>query len=103
MPNASPIAYKDPRRPVPSDLEIAQEAPIEPIVSIAERAGLGVDDLEMYGKYKAKVHLDVREKFARERAERFVQDAVASLAALPESAAKATLRRLAGYVLDRRR
>ena len=65
MPNASPIAYKDPRRPVPSDLEIAQEAPIEPIVSIAERAGLGVDDLEMYGKYKAKVHLDVREKFAR--------------------------------------
>ena len=42
-------------------------------------------------------------EFARERAERFVQDAVASLAALPESAAKATLRRLAGYVLDRRR
>jgi formate--tetrahydrofolate ligase len=52
------------KRPVPSDLAIAQEAVLEPIASVAQRVGLSVDDLEMFGKYKAKVHLDVREKFA---------------------------------------
>jgi len=55
-------AYNKPRSPVPSDLEIAQEAPLDPILSVAERVGLTPDDLEMYGKYKAKVHLDVRDK-----------------------------------------
>ncbi len=52
------------RRPVPSDIEIAQEADLRPILEIAEKIGLGEDDLDLYGKYKAKVHLDVREKFA---------------------------------------
>jgi hypothetical protein len=37
------------------------------------------------------------------RAERFVGDAAACLDVLPESPAKATLRRIAGYVLDRKR
>jgi formate--tetrahydrofolate ligase len=61
----SPSAtYIQPRSPVPSDLEIAQEAPIEPILSIAERVGLVPEDLELFGRYKAKVHLDVRKKFA---------------------------------------
>jgi formyltetrahydrofolate synthetase len=50
--------------PVPSDLEIAQAAELKPILEIAESLGLTFDDLELYGKYKAKVHLDVREKFA---------------------------------------
>ncbi len=49
--------------PVPSDLEIAQAAELKPIVEIAESLGLTVDDLELFGKYKAKVHLDVLEKF----------------------------------------
>ncbi len=56
--------YVEPRSPVPSDLDIAQEAPVEPILSVAERVGLTPDDLELYGKYKAKVHLDVRDKLA---------------------------------------
>ncbi|MBN1260387.1 MAG: formate--tetrahydrofolate ligase [Anaerolineae bacterium] len=47
---------------VPSDLEIAQSATLQPILDIAHQVGLGEDDLELYGKYKAKVHLDVREK-----------------------------------------
>ncbi|MBM4236983.1 MAG: formate--tetrahydrofolate ligase [Euryarchaeota archaeon] len=47
-----------------SDLEIAQGATLEPIVDIAEKIGLTTDDLEFFGKYVAKVHLDVREKFA---------------------------------------
>ncbi|RME79719.1 MAG: formate--tetrahydrofolate ligase [Chloroflexi bacterium] len=49
---------------VPSDLEIAQAAKLKPILEIAESVGLTPDDLELYGKYKAKVHLDVLEKFA---------------------------------------
>jgi methylenetetrahydrofolate dehydrogenase (NADP+)/methenyltetrahydrofolate cyclohydrolase/formyltetrahydrofolate synthetase len=49
---------------VPSDLEIAQAATVKPILEIAERIGLGEDDLDLFGKFKAKVHLDVLEKFA---------------------------------------
>ena len=50
--------------PVPSDLEIAQAAELKPILEIAASLGLAPDDLDLYGKYKAKVHLDVLEKFA---------------------------------------
>ncbi len=46
-----------------SDLEIAQAAKLKPIKEIAESVGLVEDDLEYYGKYKAKVKLDVMEKF----------------------------------------
>jgi formyltetrahydrofolate synthetase len=51
-------------KPVPSDLDIAQAAEVKPVLEIAESIGLDVDDLDLYGKYKAKVHLDVLEKFA---------------------------------------
>ncbi len=50
--------------PVPSDLDIAQAVELKPIVEIAAALGLTIDDLDLYGKYKAKVHLDVLEKFA---------------------------------------
>ncbi len=49
---------------IPSDLEIAQAAKIKPVLEIAASLGLTEDDLDLYGKYKAKVHLDVLEKFA---------------------------------------
>jgi formate--tetrahydrofolate ligase len=39
------------------DIEIAQEAKINPIVKIAEKLGIPPDDLELYGKYKAKIPL----------------------------------------------
>lgn len=38
-----------------TDIEIAQEAVLEPIVDVAARAGIKMDDLELYGKYKAKI------------------------------------------------
>ncbi|MCH4192580.1 MAG: formate--tetrahydrofolate ligase [Butyrivibrio sp.] len=38
-----------------TDIEIAQEAEKLPIVKIAEKAGISEDDLELYGKYKAKL------------------------------------------------
>ncbi|GFP77942.1 formate--tetrahydrofolate ligase [Clostridium fungisolvens] len=42
-----------------TDIEIAQEAKIEPIIKIAEKLGLTDDDIELYGKYKCKISLDV--------------------------------------------
>ena len=48
--------------PVPSDIEITQAAELRPVLDIARSVGLTEDDVEMYGKLKAKVHLDVREK-----------------------------------------
>ena len=41
-----------------SDLEIAQQAEINNIKEIASKVGLTEDDIELYGKYKAKIHLD---------------------------------------------
>jgi formate--tetrahydrofolate ligase len=47
---------------MPSSLEIAQEAELRPIAEIAEDAGLEADEYDLYGKYKAKVSLDVLER-----------------------------------------
>lgn len=41
-----------------TDLEIAQQAEILPIELIAKKLGLKEQDIELYGKYKCKVHLD---------------------------------------------
>ena len=38
-----------------SDIQIAQDAALEPIVNVAQKIGLTPDDLELYGKYKAKI------------------------------------------------
>jgi formate--tetrahydrofolate ligase len=50
---------------VPSDIEIAQNAKLRPIVDVASELGLGADDLDLYGKYKAKIGLDVAKRPAR--------------------------------------
>src|SRR5579872_5834780 len=49
-------------RPVPSDIEIAQAAVPVPIETIAAEAGVKPDELELYGKSKAKVHLSIRDR-----------------------------------------
>ena len=41
-----------------SDVEIAQEAKMRPIEEIAAKIGLAPEELELYGRYKAKVALD---------------------------------------------
>ena len=38
-----------------TDIQIAQEAQMLPIREVAERAGIAEEDLEFYGKYKAKL------------------------------------------------
>ena len=45
-----------------TDVEIAQEANMLPIKEVARKIGLEEDDLELYGKYKAKVSLETIEK-----------------------------------------
>ncbi|PJB74230.1 MAG: formate--tetrahydrofolate ligase, partial [Armatimonadetes bacterium CG_4_9_14_3_um_filter_66_14] len=40
---------------MPSDIDIAQSVKMKPIQEIAARAGLEPEDLELYGKYKAKI------------------------------------------------
>jgi formate--tetrahydrofolate ligase len=44
-----------------SDIEIAQNAKMLPIVQIAKKLGVDEDDLELYGKYKAKLPLSLRD------------------------------------------
>jgi len=50
------------RRPVPSDIEIAQEAFLKRIHRVAEEVGIRPDELEFYGPYKAKVKLEILER-----------------------------------------
>jgi formate--tetrahydrofolate ligase len=56
----------DGRRPdhAPSSLEIAQEAKLELIEAVAERAGLRADEVEPYGRYKAKISLAALDRLA---------------------------------------
>ncbi|HEL2576451.1 TPA: formate--tetrahydrofolate ligase [Streptococcus suis] len=41
-----------------TDIEIAQSVSLKPITEIVEQVGIGFDDLELYGKYKAKLSFD---------------------------------------------
>ena len=50
------------RRPVPSDIEIAQEGKLKPILQVARELGIRPDELELYGPYKAKVKLEILER-----------------------------------------
>ncbi len=45
-----------------TDIQIAQEALMEPIVNVAKRLGITEDELELYGKYKAKISDDYLQK-----------------------------------------
>src|SRR5574342_658158 len=52
------------RTPVPSDIEIAQEANLKPILQVAEEVGIQPDELELHGPYIAKVKLEILERLA---------------------------------------
>lgn len=47
-----------------SDIEIAQEAVMEPIKDVAASIGIAEDDLELYGKYKAKLSDELMQRVA---------------------------------------
>ncbi|HJU89426.1 MAG TPA: formate--tetrahydrofolate ligase [Gemmatimonadaceae bacterium] len=52
---------------IPTDIEIAQSAKLRPIVDVAADLGLTPDDLDLYGKYKAKIDLGISQRPARGR------------------------------------
>jgi methylenetetrahydrofolate dehydrogenase (NADP+)/methenyltetrahydrofolate cyclohydrolase/formyltetrahydrofolate synthetase len=52
------------RVPVPSDIEIAQEAELKPVTQMADEVGLLPSELELHGEYMAKVRLEVLERLA---------------------------------------
>ena len=58
--------------PVPSDIDIAQAGQLKPILQIAAEIGLKASDLELFGSYKAKVHLNVRDRLARRRNGKYI-------------------------------
>ncbi len=55
-----------------SDLQIAQESPLRLITEVASEIGISEDHLELYGRYKAKVSLDVLEALADRPQGRYV-------------------------------
>ncbi len=50
------------RTPVPSDLEIAQEAEMKPITRLAEELGILPEEFEQQGHYKAKIKLEILDR-----------------------------------------
>lgn len=48
-----------------SDIEIAQQTKLEPITAIVKQVGLTDDDLELYGKYKAKISFDAIKRLSK--------------------------------------
>ena len=50
------------KTPVPSDIDIAQSVDPLPIKDVAQSLGLLEHELDLYGKYKAKVHLGVLDR-----------------------------------------
>jgi formate--tetrahydrofolate ligase len=52
---------------VPSDIEIAQKTQMRPIEDVAAELGLERDELDLYGKYKAKIPLEVAQRPVRGR------------------------------------
>eukprot|EP01087_Luapelamoeba_hula_P000601 TRINITY_DN10450_c0_g2_i1.p1 TRINITY_DN10450_c0_g2~~TRINITY_DN10450_c0_g2_i1.p1 ORF type:complete len:637 (+),score=130.28 TRINITY_DN10450_c0_g2_i1:18-1928(+) len=50
------------KTPVPSDIEVAQSVKPVPIVEIARRLGIQEEELDLYGRFKGKVNLNVLER-----------------------------------------
>ncbi len=50
-----------------SDIEIAQEAEKNPIINVAKKLGLSDEDLEFYGKYKAKISMETVKRLKNEK------------------------------------
>ncbi|MDI6771031.1 MAG: formate--tetrahydrofolate ligase [bacterium] len=84
---------------IKSDLDIAQEAKLLPVLEIARRLGLTEDDLDMYGKYKAKIHLDVMERLADRPSGKYIM--VTAITPTPLGEGKTTTAIGLGMALNR--
>jgi formate--tetrahydrofolate ligase len=71
-----------------TDIEIAQEAELRPIAEVAEKIGLGADDIISYGRYKAKIPLEISQTGATPRGKLVV---VAGINPTPAGEGKSTV------------
>lgn len=55
-----------------SDIEIAQQAKMQKITDVAAKLGIGEDDLELYGKYKAKLSYDLIRRVEENKAGKLI-------------------------------
>ena len=55
-----------------TDIEIAQQASMEPVLDIAKKLGLTIDDLELYGKYKAKISSETLEQISANKSGKII-------------------------------
>jgi len=60
------------RRPVPSDIEIAQAGKLKPILQIAQELGIKESELELFGPYKAKVKLEILDRLAKRKNGKYI-------------------------------
>lgn len=74
---------------VKTDIEIANSVEMEPITEVAKRIGLGEDDIELYGKYKAKISLDAIKKYESEKDGKLVL--VTAISPTPAGEGKSTV------------
>jgi len=74
---------------IKSDIEIAQGSTMKPIVEIAEKIGLTEDDLELFGKYKAKISNDALIKLKTQESGKIIL--VTSINPTPAGEGKSTV------------
>ena len=72
-----------------TDIEISQEAELLPIKAVAEQVGLTEDDLEAFGKYKAKIEFDTLRRLAEKPAGKLIL--VTSINPTPAGEGKSTV------------
>jgi formyltetrahydrofolate synthetase len=82
-----------------SDLEIAQSVQPLPVLEVARRLGLADDEIDPYGRYKAKIHLDVLKRTADRPDGRYVM--VTAITPTPLGEGKTTLAIGLGMALNR--
>ncbi len=70
---------------VPSDIEIAMAQTPKPVAQLAHELGLHPDEVELYGKYKAKVELSVLDRLAHRKDGKYIVIAGYALSLLHES------------------
>ncbi|MED3553538.1 formate--tetrahydrofolate ligase [Cytobacillus praedii] len=74
---------------VKSDIEIAQQSFMKPITEVAESIGLHEDDLELFGKYKAKLSTDALKKLDAKKSGKIIL--VTSINPTPAGEGKSTV------------
>ncbi|PKK39551.1 Formate--tetrahydrofolate ligase [Clostridiaceae bacterium JG1575] len=82
-----------------TDIQIAQQTKMEPIVDVAAKVGLSPDDLDLYGKYKAKINAEAIERLKDKKDGKLIL--VTAINPTPAGEGKSTLTVGLGQALNR--